>query len=178
MTNYDAAVGYAPIGQGGANKKAKKAGAALLGGLVGMTAYYLPVSKDVFVNQAFSVHKKEINNHINGLKQAAGELSSGTPSLSIESKMLLNKLSVAENVTDIMAKSKELEKSITDSTEVKNLKSTFANGFAAFKKNASTMDNTASEAMKNIKWNGFKWGMGIGAAFCLALSCLFGRNSQ
>ncbi|MFR1672280.1 MAG: hypothetical protein ACLSWI_04970 [Candidatus Gastranaerophilaceae bacterium] len=175
MSNYDASIG--PMVQSSPNSKTKKTGAAILGGLVGMTAYYLPVSKDVFVNQAFNVHKREVTGQINGLKQAAGELSNGT-NLSTESKMLLNKLSVAENINDILDKSKVLEESITDSTSVKNLKSSFANGFAAFKKNASTMDNTASEAMKNIKWNGFKWGMGIGAAFCLALSFIFGRNNN
>lgn len=177
MANYDASIGYPPP-QSVRTSRTKKAGAAVLGGIAGMGAYYLPVSKDAFVNEAFKVHKKEVTNQINGLKQAAGELESGAGTLTTESKMLLNKLGVGSTVGDVMAKSKLLEAEITDSNSVKNIKSTFANGFAAFKKNASTMDNVTSEAMKNIKWNGFKWGMGIGAALCLALSCIFGRNSQ
>ena len=40
------------------------------------------------------------------------------------------------------------------------------------------MDSIAAKAMSTIKWNGFKWGMGIGAVLGLALSLVFGKNSN
>lgn len=174
MSNYD--VAYPPV-QSPQPKKVKKLGAALLGGLAGMTAYYIPVTKNNFVDEAFKVHRRYITNDINGLKQAAGELSQSTPNLSNESKLLLNKLGVSHDIDDVFQKSKDLEFEITDSSSVKNIKNSFANGFDTFKKNASTMDNIASEAMSNIKWRNFKWGMGIGAALTLALSCIFQKDS-
>lgn len=175
MGNYDVAI---PSVQPPQSSKAKKAGMAVLGGMLGMSAYYLPISKDTFVNEAFKVHTRNVRSDINGLKQAAGELSTSSPNLSTDSKLLLNKLGVTEDITDIFSKSKDLETQITDSSSVKNIKNMYANGFAAFKKNASTMDNVASEAMNNIKWNGFKWGMGIGAALFLASSCIAEHKNQ
>ena len=44
--------------------KKRKAGATIFGGLLGMTAYYLPVTKDEFVNKAFKVTKAEANSKI------------------------------------------------------------------------------------------------------------------
>ena len=79
MSNYD--VAYPPV-QSPQPKKVKKLGAALLGGLAGMTAYYIPVTKNNFVDEAFKVHRRYVTNDINGLKQAASELSQSTPNLS------------------------------------------------------------------------------------------------
>lgn len=177
MTNYDVA-SYPQAMQSPRSRKANKVGAAMVGGLAGMGAYYIPVTKNNFVDQAFKVHSKNVNADIEGLKQAAGELSLSSPKLSNESKILLNRLGVRDNLTDIFDKTKTLSDEITDSTSVKSIKSGFASGFEAFKKNADTMDNVASEAMKNIKWNNFRWGIGLGAALMLGISCLFDRSSQ
>ena len=38
--------------------KSKRVGATILGGLLGMTCYYLPINKDTFVNTAFRVTKR------------------------------------------------------------------------------------------------------------------------
>ena len=59
---------------------------------------------------------------------------------------------------------------------VKALKKDFADNFTKYKKDASLMDTVAAKAMSNIKWNGFKWGMGIGAALGAAISLIATRD--
>ena len=44
------------------------------------------------------------------------------------------------------------------------------------KKNQHLMDNNCAEAFKSLKWNKFKWGVGIGAAIGLALSLMTSRE--
>ncbi len=177
MSNYDPTITYnnPAYGQSYYNQPVvmttspgKKLGHALMGGLIGMGAYYLPVNKDVFVNKAFKVHKEQVGNDIKSLTQTASTMSISSGDLSIENKLMLQKLGVSENLTAVMDKAKDLEKSITDSAIVKNTKKGFENGFEAFKKSASSMDNITNEAMQRVRWSAFKWGAGIGAALFLA----------
>lgn len=175
MNNYDASMNY-----GGAypapTSKSKKAGAALLGGLVGMTCYYLPVGKDVFVNEAFRVTKNCTEKDIKGLEEAAAEISKDK--LSSEGKLLLRRLGVSETVDAVADKCKTLKESLANPTNVKNMKADFDKNFKSYKKQASLMDTNTAKAMSNIKWNGFKWGAAIGAVLGLALSLVLGRESR
>lgn len=152
----------------------KMLGGALLGGTLGMAAYYIPVNKNAFVNEAFKVTKKNTEADIVNLKVAANEVKEAR--VTNESKILLQRLGVAEDFDAIINKCKTLHDSVNDSAAVKNLKSTFETGFDGFKKQASLMDNNAAEAMRNIKWRGFNWGMLIGAVSGLALGMLNSRD--
>lgn len=173
MNNYDASMNY-----GGAypapTSKSKKAGAALMGGLLGMTCYYLPISKDVFVNEAFRVTKNNAEKDMKALEQAAGEISKNN--VSGESKILLKRLGVSETIDAIADKCKTLRASITDPATVKAMKADFDSNFKSYKKQASLMDTNTAKAMSNIKWNGFKWGAAVGAVLGLALSLVLGRD--
>lgn len=170
MTIYDASMNYYGSQSTTVSEKSKRAGATLLGGIAGMTCYYLPVSKDTFVNEAFRVTKKNVENDIKAMKTAADEIAKNK--LSNESKIILHRLGVAETVDDIKVKCKTLKDGVTDTATVKALKKDFADNFKKYKKDASLMDTTTSNAMSNIKWNGFKWGMGIGAVLGAALSLI------
>ena len=152
------------------SEKSKRLGATLLGGAVGMTCYYLPVTKSGFVNEAYSVTKKLAEKDILDLKTAAEEISKNK--VSNESKILLHRLGVAESIDAIKDKCKSIREGITDPATVKAMKKNFADNFKNYKKDASLMDTVAAKAMSNIKWNGFKWGMGIGAVLGGALSLL------
>ena len=136
MNNYDASMANMYSTPSTGSSVARKIGGAVVGGMLGMTAYYIPVSKDVFVNKAFSIHSENVNADINSLKQAATEIGSSS-GLSTENKIFLNKLAVSENLTAIIDKCKTLEESIKNSTSVKNITHGFADGFESFKKNAS-----------------------------------------
>ena len=156
------------------SEKSKRIGATLLGGMLGMACYYLPVSKDTFVNEAFRVTKRNAEKDIQALSTAAEEFSKHK--LTNESKILLHRLNVTESFEAIKEKCKALTESVTDSDRVKALKKDFADNFKRYKKDASLMDSVTAKAMSNIKWNGFKWGMGIGAALGAALSMLTAKD--
>lgn len=170
---YDASMNYG-IQRPTVSEKSKRAGATLLGGIVGMTCYYLPVAKDTFVNEAFKVTKKNAENDIKAMKEAADEIAKNK--LSNESKILLHRLGVAETIEAIKDKCKALKDGVTDTVTVKALKKDFADNFKKYKKDASLMDTVTSKAMSNIKWNGFKWGMGIGAVLGTALSLVTAKD--
>lgn len=70
MQNVDPSIYYPyhtqyPSGQtyysNSGNTTRNRVGATMLGCLVGMTAYFLPVNKDVFVERAFEERKNEIS---------------------------------------------------------------------------------------------------------------------
>lgn len=176
MVNYDASLNYYNSSNSKPSDKSKMLGAALLGGLLGTTCYYLPVSKDTFVNVAYGVKKNNVENDIKALTQAADEISKNK--ITNESKILLNRLGLNELIDEISNKCRELKEGITDADTVKSMKKDFADNFKKYKKDASLMDTVTSKAMSTIKWNGFKWGMGIGAVLGLALSLVLGRNSN
>ena len=106
---------------------------------------------------------------------AADEISKNK--LSNESKILLHRIGIAESLDAIKDKCKTLQEGVTDPTTVKAMKKDFADHFKSYKKDASLMDTVTSKAMSNIKWNGFKWGMGIGAVLGMSLS-LFGTKDR
>lgn len=157
------------------SEKSKRLGATLLGGALGMTCYYLPVTKSGFVNEAFNVTKKLAEKDIFDLTSAAEEISKNK--VSNESKILLHRLGVAESVDAIKDKCKTIRENITDPVKVKAMKKDFSDNFKRYKKDASLMDTVTAKAMSNIKWNGFKWGMGLGAVLGGALSLLTTKNN-
>ncbi len=155
----------------------RTAGAAIIGGIVGMSGYYLPIKKSFFVNEAFNVYKNKKMEQIQNLKQAAVNLTGFTTNLSQNDRIFLNNLGVSPDINSITDKAKVLEEEITDINSVKNIKKYFADNFVSFKKNAHLMDNTAYEAMRNLKWNGFKWGSALCAAFGVGV-CMLSANKR
>lgn len=108
--NYDASINY--LQRPTVSEKSKRIGATLLGGIAGMTCYYLPISKDTFVNEAYRVTKKNAENDIKALNLAADELSKNK--LSNETKILLHRMGIAENIDAIKDKCKNLRESVTE----------------------------------------------------------------
>ena len=152
------------------SERSKRLGATLLGGATGMLCYYLPVTKAGFINESYRVTKRIDEKDIADLTKAANEITKNK--LSNESKIVLHQLGVSESIDAIKDKCKNLKESITDPTTVKAMKKDFSDNFKKYKKDASLMDTVTAKAMSNIKWNGFKWGMGIGAVLGGALSLL------
>ncbi len=173
MTYIDPSLNYSQSSQ--ISPKSKRVGSTILGGLLGMTCYYLPVNKDVFVNTAFRVTKRNAEKDIKTLQTIADEISKDK--LSNESKIFLNGMGVNETISSIADKCRELKESITDKNKVTILKKEFADNFKKYKKDESLMDTVTSKAMGTIKWNGFKWGMGIGALLGAALSLLLTKEN-
>lgn len=136
----------------------KATGAVL--GVVGMSAYYLPVTKDRFVRTAFNIVKNQTEDTIEQLNDAALSLAKGK--LKPEDKVILSQNGVAETVDAINTKIADLTKSITDSNVVKNIKKGFADNFKDFKKSEALMDSVSSKAFSKIRWQNFGWGAGIG----------------
>lgn len=174
MSYIDGSMNFASQNQ--VSPRSKRVGATILGGLLGMTCYYLPVGKDVFVNTAFRVTKKNAENDIKCLKEAADEITKNK--LSNDAKIFLTRLGVAENINSIAQKCKDLKDSITDKVRVTTLKKDFADNFQNYKKDGSLMDTVTSKAMSTIKWNGFKWGMTIGALLGAALSLIATQDKE
>lgn len=158
--------------QSGSRKR--KIGATLAGAMIGMNAYYIPVTKDSFVNKAFDITKKEADEQIATLKSIAEEVAEGK--VSTESKMILQDMGLSEDVVTITNKCSALDKNVSDPDTVKSLKKDFSRNFKKYKKDAATMDNTCAKAFKAVKWNKFKWGLGIGAGVGLALSLMTSRD--
>jgi len=152
----------------------KTIGNAIIGSTIGMGAYYLPVKKNAFVEEAFDVTKKAAEKDIADLKIAAKEVKD--TNISEDSKLILQRLGVSESYDAIINKCKNLFKSVNDPEKVKNLKKDFADNFKEFKKNASSMDNHAAEAMQNVKWNHFTWGIIIGACIGIGTGMFNSRD--
>ena len=85
-------------------------------------------------------------------------------------------MGVKADIKEITKKCMDIDKDVSDPGSVKKLKTYFNNNFKNFKKNPHLMDNNCADAFKSIKWNKFKWGMGIGAAIGLALSLMSSRD--
>lgn len=179
MISYEAQVNqlpqnayYTPSGSGSSKKKLL--GLTVAGGLIGMNSYYLPVTKDVFINRAFELTKEEVVNQINALKRIAIEVEK--QKVSTQSKMILQEMGLPEDIVVIANKCIELDKKICDPSEVLALKSNFSSNFKTYKKDVSQMDNISAEAFKAIKRNKFRWGLGIGAGIGLVLGLLSSRE--
>lgn len=169
MSSYQTTIGYNP-----AASKKKLLGGMIAGSLIGMNAYYIPVKKDVFMQRAFDITKRNADDKIKILGNIVDEISENK--LSAKSKMILQEMGLNEDVVQITNKCIELDKKVSDSSEVRTLKNSFASNFDNYKKTPSLMDNTCAEAFKAIKRNKFKWGTGIGAAIGLALGLILGRD--
>ncbi len=126
-------------------------------GVVGMGAYYLPVTKDRFVRTAFDIVKNQTEDTIEQLNDAALSLVKGR--LKPEDKVFLSQNGVAETVDAINTKIVDLTKSITDSDVVKNIKKDFADNFKDFKKSEALMDSVSSKAFSRIRWQNFGWAL-------------------
>lgn len=129
-------------------------------GVVGMNAYFLPVTKDRFVRNAYNIHKEIAEDKIELLNKSAEELSKNK--LSSESKIFLKDIAVAENIDDIANKCAELKKSFTDDGLVKTLKTSYANNFKNLKSSEALRDTISSKAFSRIKWTNLGWGAAIG----------------
>ena len=177
MVNYEAQINqtptpYLPVQPGSSRKK--QAGLAIAGGLLGMTAYYLPVSKDSFVNKAFEMKRNENFDDIRRLRDIAEEVEK--EKLSTESKMILEQMGLTEDISAITRKCDALEKEVTDVASVKTIKDYFIDSFESCKKNTRLMDAQSADAYKAVKRSKFWWGVGIGSGIGLALGLINGRD--
>lgn len=154
--------------------KAMGVGAVL--GMAGMSAYYLPVTKDRFVRTAFDVVKNEAEESIELLNEAA--LAKSVDKLKPEHKLFLSQLGVAEDVGAINSKILNLKNSITDNTLVKNLKQGFADSFADCKKSEVLRDAVSSKAFNKIHWTNFGWGAAIGFVLGNVLSMQLDKSDS
>lgn len=141
-------------------------------GVVGMSAYHLPITKGRFVRNAFDVKTKMVEDNIALLSESAYEISKNK--LSSDNKLFLSQLGVAETFEEISNKCAELKKSVTDDGLVKTAKEFFENNFEAFKKSEATQDIVVSKAFKKIRWTNFAWGAFIGLVIGNVLEA--GRN--
>lgn len=144
------------------NRKSMAMGAGL--GVVGMSAYYLPITKNRFVRNAFDVTKGIAEDKLEILNDSALELTK-RGQLSGDKAIFLRELGVAEDLDSISRKCSEIKNTITDSDSVKNMKKTFADSFKDMKKNESLIDNISAKAFSKIRWTNFCWGAGIGFVF-------------
>lgn len=173
MENYSTQPApYYPISRAASIKRA--IGLTMTGGLIGMTAYYTPVKKDSFIQQAFDITKQEADEKIVALRNIAEEVAQNK--VSTQSKMVLQDMGLNEDVVAITNKCSDIDKKVTDSVSVKALKDDFSRNFDNYKKNSALMDNTCAAAFKAVKRNKFRWGVGVGAAIGLALSLLASKN--
>lgn len=136
--------------------------------VLGMSAYYLPVSENRFVKAAFSVVEDEACDTVELLNKSA--LSISKNNLKPDQKLFLSQLGVAEDITAINAKIADLKNSVTDKNLVKTLKQGFADSFKDCKKSEILRDSVASKAFSRIRWTNFAWGAGIGFLLGNALS--------
>jgi hypothetical protein len=141
--------------------------------LTGMSAYYLPVTKNRFVRNAYSILKNDTEEQIENFNDAAKDILSG--GLKKESKIMLAQNRVGETFDAINNKVNDLKKVLTDRDTIKNIKTDFANNFENYKTSEALMDNVASRAFKKIRWTNFAWGAGIMFIVGLALGT---KNKQ
>lgn len=150
--------------------KSKSIGAGACLGLIGMNAYFLPVTKDRFVRTAFNIVKEDTEDKLEFFKNSAIQVMD--KKVKPENKLFLLQQGVAEDVEAINAKCVELKKSITDKDIVSVLKKGLEDNFKSFKKSEALMDNVASDAFKRIRWSNFTWGAAIGFIF----GCVIGSG--
>lgn len=146
-------------------------------GMAGMSAYYLPVTKDRYVRTAFNVVKNETEDTIEILNSAALAKSSNSR-LKPEQKLFLSQLGVSEDLTAINTKIASLKNSITDNTIVKNLKQGFSDSFLDCKNDEVLRDAISSKAFSKIHWTNFGWGAAIGFVLGNALSMQFSKKDS
>lgn len=141
-------------------ERTKAIGAGAVLGMAGMTAYYLPITKDRFVRNSYDIVTSKTKSDIEMLDEAALALSN--KNLKNEHKLFLSQLGVDETIEAINTKVAELKKSLTDSDTVKNLKEGFLENFQNFKKSEALADPITTKALQKIRWTNFAWGTVIG----------------
>ena len=156
--------------------KSRNIGAGVMLGTAGMGAYFLPVTKDRFVRNAFCIKKELTEDKIDRFTESAGQIVKNN--LSTSNKMFLKEEGIAENIDEISKRCQESRKSITDSDVVQNLKKSFEDNFQSYKKSEAMMDNIASDAFKRIRWTNFGWGIGIVFLIGSALSALSSKSQN
>lgn len=161
---------------GQSNNKAKAVGAGAVLGLVGMNAYFLPVTKDRFVRTAFNMVRENTEDTIERLNESAVQIVN--KKIRPENKMFLSQLGVTETIDAINAKCVELKKSVTDADAVKLLKKGFEDNFKNFKKSEALMDNVVSDAFRRIRWTNFTWGAAIGFVLGAVMASRAGQAVQ
>ncbi len=177
MINYDAQISQTPTpyyyGTARSSKK-KQLGMMVLGGLVGMNAYYMPVQKDVFVQRGFDMVRDKADEQIERLTKIAREVAKNK--VTTESRLYLQNLGVAEDVDAISRECTAIEESVSDSASVKNIKDSLIDSFDKHGKKTYLMDDLSSDAYRAVRRNKFKWGLGIGAGIGLALGLISSRD--
>lgn len=141
-------------------ERAKAIGAGSVLGLVGMTAYYLPITKDRFVRNSYDIVKIKTKSDIEQLNEAGIALSKRN--LTSEQKLFLSQMEVSEDLDSINTKVSDLKKILTDNDTVKDLKQGFLDNFKNFKKSEALMDPISTKALQKIRWTNFGWGAFIG----------------
>lgn len=175
--NYEAQINQMPYPYLQASttySKKRKLGMMAAGGLIGMNAYYIPVSKDVFVQRGFDMKRNENYSQIRILKNIATEVEKNN--ISEESKIILQEMRLNADVNEIIAKCDSLKKDVTEANSVKQIKDKFIDCFERFKNKTHLMDSTCSDAYREVRRNKFKWGLGIGAGIGLALGLMGSRD--
>lgn len=156
--------------------RSKSIGTGAVLGIVGMGAYYLPITKDRFVRTAFDIVKNDAEDKVELLNKAAVEITE--KKLKPENKLFLSQLGISETVDAINAKCIELTKSITDKDSVKAMKKDFDDNFKMYKKSEALMDNVPSQAFSKIRWTNFGWGAAIGFVLGAVLGSVGGANNN
>lgn len=161
---------------GQTNNKAKAIGAGAVLGMVGMNAYFLPVTKDRFVRTAFNLVRENTEDTIDRLNESAVQIANKR--ISPENKLFLAQSGIAECVDAINTKCVELKKSVTDTDAVKLLKKNFEDNFKSFKKSEALMDSIASDTFSRIRWTNFTWGTIIGFILGCVMASQAGHSAQ
>lgn len=178
MINYEAQINQMPTPYYYSNtqvsSRKKQLGMTVLGGLIGMNAYYMPVKKDVFVQTGFDLAREKANFEIDKLKKIAQEVAKRK--VSTESRIFLQNMGLTEDVNAISAQCSAIKDNVTNSASVKAIKDGFINSFDTHGKKTHLMDAVSSDAYNAVRFSHFKWGIGIGAAVGLALGLISSRD--
>lgn len=141
-------------------ERAHAIGTGAVLGLVGMSAYHLPITKNRFVRNSYDIVKDNAKNDIEMLDEAALAISGNN--LKNEHKLFLKQMGVSESVDSINSKVVELKKTLTDPDTVKQMKEGFLENFKNFKKSEALVDPISIKALQKIRWTNFTWGAVIG----------------
>ena len=179
MINYDTQISQIPTayyygGMPQGSSRKKNLGMMVIGGLIGMNAYYMPVKKDVFVQRGFDMERDIANSQIATLKKIAQEVEKNK--VSTESLMFLQDMGLIEDVGVISARCTSIKERITNPLSVKAIKDHYIDSFDTHGKNTHLMDALSSDAFKAVRRNKFRWGVGIGAGIGLALGLITSRT--
>ena len=149
-------------------EKTQAIGAGSVLGLVGMSAYYLPITKNRFVRNSYDVVKQRAKSDIEQLDEIAIALNN--KNLKSEQKIFLSQMRIGETLDEINGKVIELKKLFTDNDVVKTLKQGFLDNYQSFKTSEALLDPVSTKALQKIRWTNFGWGTFIGFVLGSVLS--------